>query len=250
MLKDLIIAVVALGFVVAFVAPFLIREFLHHRRALWIVVNPVMHPVEKSDLPEAHAAYFDAVRPVLEELGFSLAVIAHAPAFGAGTTWSQVLLLNRRRGDRASIGCFTEAAAGVGLTFATEFEGGPRVVTDLAGVPSEVANTATPDVLTKADHVRRAYQVHRDNVAAETRDRPGLSTVMPAEGEELDWVQDKAAAVAADLAKGRFVRDHTGHYYRPTWKYAARCVWDNRRFIPVRRPRALPAGFPVAPPIR
>jgi hypothetical protein len=248
MVGNVLISVIALTFVVAFVAPFLIRELLHYRRSLWIAANPVMHPVELSELPPAAAAYFDTVRPTLEELGFRVAVVAHAPAFGAGTTWSQVLLLNRPQGDRASIGCFTEASAGVGLTFATEFAGGPRIVTDSADVPEHGGAGATPGVTDPADRVRGVYGAHRDKVANAAREHPGLEKVLPEDGAELDWVQSKAALVAGDLAKGRFARDRTGLYYRPTWTYAARCVRDTWPGIPVRRPRPAPAGFPVAPP--
>src|SRR5215207_9950006 len=105
---EILIPVLVLGVVLPALAavvvlPFLIKEFVDFRRTVWIRASPTVVAMEPAALPPAVATVVAAARPAIEELGFRLAVVAHAPDFASGTTWTQVMFLDRARGERAAI---------------------------------------------------------------------------------------------------------------------------------------------------
>ena len=229
------------------VLPILVWEFVHFRRSVWITVSPGIVPLEPEHLPPVVAPFVGEVRPVLDTFGLRLAAIAHAPEFGANTTWTQVMFLNRERGERAAVECFIDGnQASIALTFVAEFTNGIRVTTDSTEDDSIGAKAVPLEGFDAAGHARRLYELHRKRVDDFAATHPGLGRAMPAEGDELTWIRDKASAVAADFADGRFEPERSGQFYRPTRKHALRLVYRSFTAFPVRRPTTV-RGFPINP---
>jgi hypothetical protein len=233
----------------AVVLPILFAEYVHFRRSAWIAVTPAMVPVGAEQIPPVLALVLDKARPVLEPLGFKRVAMAHAPTFQAGTTWFHVLLVNRPTGERAGVMYYGVEGATpyVNLTLAAEFTHGDTVVTSWGELfPDARANvTINPDAV--ASQVSSLHDLHRSKMA-KLASREARTPVLPAEGEVLRWMQAKATAVTAALAKDHFEVDASGHYYVPTRRHALRLVARNFSAIPAGRSRQTPAGFPVIVP--
>jgi hypothetical protein len=250
----LILGVVLPALTALVVLPFLIKEFVDFRRSVWIRASPTVIAAEPEALPPAVATIVGAARPAVEELGFRLAVIAHAPEFASDTTWTQVMLLDRGRGERAAIGCFVEGdTPTVALTFVVEFRNGVRLETDSRDIDTGDGKLVLLDRAFWLDHARRLYELHRRKVEESASVQLGQGAVMPAERRELEWIQDKAPAVTADLAAGRFELDQSGKFYRPTRKYAAQTILRNFKLTRAKqapvilRLEPVARGFPVRP---
>jgi hypothetical protein len=198
-------------------------------------------------LPVGLATFFARIQPVLEEAGFQTAVVADAPAFGSNMRWSHILLLNRSAGERAGVTSWVEGNSLplLGLTFAVQFADGECVVTDAAEFVGQTPWQVPIDASAAADLARRVYSLHRAR-SAQLAGREGTERVMPQEGKELEWVQEKAGAVAAAHAAEGLERDPSGHYFRPTRRHAVRMVARDFRMVPVPKPKPVPPGFPVS----
>jgi hypothetical protein len=238
-----IVLLLSLTAIVVF--PFLFVEYIGFRRS-WIAVSPNMTPITLPQLPSGFIQFFDAVRPILEEAGFRIAVVAQAPAFGAGMVWWQVLMLDRATGERAAVTCLTKEheAPAFDVALVIDCADGRRAASSLSELFKGVAQQDRVNLAAAAGQVRDLVARQRDR-AMPLRTEGSCTPVMPAEGQELKWVESRVALIAAAMAQGRFERDASGEFYRPTRRYAMRLVIGGFRLTRPLRQRAPVPGFPV-----
>src|SRR5438093_10745923 len=132
--------ILALVLVAAAVGVHWVRIACRLRQRFRIPAAPTMTDTQAEHVPPELAAFVARVAPELERAGFTAAASVHAPELAHSFAWTQVLFLNRPRGDRASIMCLrrsslAEAAESRGptitLAFATELPDGRSVRTPM-----------------------------------------------------------------------------------------------------------------------
>jgi hypothetical protein len=216
------------------------------RKSAWIAARPQLEPASIDRMPEGIRETVAQVTLPLAGIGFVVAENVQAPRFSTYALWSQVLFVNRATGERASvIGVKELKLDNVTFAFAMDLSDGPKIVTSWTrrvspptpAVDQFATDTNRPDVLS-------LYARHREAVAQAIAARStGASQgagAHPKEGDELQWLRDRAALVAAETArKKRFKLDASGDYFRPTWARAARLA------LTKRMPGTRAAGFDV-----
>ena len=197
-----------------------------------IPASPQLTATLAEQVPPELAEFVQKVAPQLEQLGFIAVASVHAPQLTNILSWTQVLFVQRVRGDRASILYLRPmhpALVGRGtppaLAFATESPDGRSVKTETRTVDGPVADV---------------YERHRRDVAAQFGEN--VVGVVPEPGEELPWLQQRAAIIAKTVAeKSHFALDARGEYFLPPWRRVYRAAWKVMWIFRPHRPR----GFDV-----
>jgi hypothetical protein len=258
---------------VALVAAFLLSLWLivartvSIRKTHWIAAQPKVHTTLVDELPPAIRHQMIELAHPLAAAGFDQVSVVHAAEFSSFGSWSQVLFVNRTEGDRVSILGLVD---GEGESFfdviaATEFRSGRTVLTrasEIGALPSSKATSPQFIDLSQllALHRSRSPENHAADAVGRTSGEDD-TRVLPATGEELTWLQQRAVIVAGDTAqKLRYRLDRAGQCYRPTW-WQAYCMAMNARsrstgrgfaVIPINAPPSTPPPAPApatpAPP--
>ena len=255
---DLLIVMVApVGITVVLIGAASFSIAARIRRQAWIAVCPELRRPAAEDLSPAVGALLAAAAKPLSEAGFAPAESAHAPRFSAHASWTQVLFLNRRTGERASVIGLHEAGIGyANLVLATEFAGGETVTTSLCDEWAAVAPQADVAACLPAVDVAGLCDRHRTEVTRVRSERPAVEgraePVLPPPGGEFEWLQQRASRVAEDIAGSLgYRRDRTpaaiGAVYRLSWPIALRAApkYPLGRAMQTVAPR--PRGFGVIP---
>jgi hypothetical protein len=187
------------------------------RRINRIPQSPRLEPTRAEHIPAELAALLQSVVPQLERLGFAPAASVHAPDMAPLVTWTQVLFIHRQRGDRASLMWLRRALPErkhirqPELAFATELPDGRSVKT---GTRAPLADDALDDL----------YRHHR----AEVKSQLGSDVrgVVPDAGTETAWLAERAAAIAAEIARASHFGPARRGYFRPSFRSNLKVVWQ------------------------
>ncbi|HWE92622.1 MAG TPA: hypothetical protein VG269_01495 [Tepidisphaeraceae bacterium] len=208
----------------------LIRAARILREKCWVSVRPRLQPTLAHQIPQPERDLLGHAARALKELNFTPAANGYCPDFGWNITWTHALFLNREQGDRASVMAIRQGeVANVTVAFATECPPDPQITTAAEFVIRK-SETPFPDsLLPDLGDLHRKHQQALSHHAFASGDR-----LLPREGEEFAWLDDRAAGIAESIAVTDMGMARSDDIYRYTiWRAGRKVfphVWPMRPF--------------------
>jgi hypothetical protein len=228
----LVAAIVAAILIVVNAAYTLLVEVPAVRRREWVNPNPPIVPLTDEAASPLIRILASQFGPLLIAEGFERVAGVHAPEFSGAGGWTQILYLNRKTGERASI---MQLALSVennaNLFIASEFDAS---VTVLTGLPERTVfvdddlSDLFPDLI--ARHRRRVREVMcRDPLDPVPRGK------LPEAGREFEWLTTRMRPVAEETTRLKY-RFHAerGLFVLP-WGEVIRLAFRRRQRSEARR---------------
>ena len=192
--------------------------------------RPIVEMIEPADVPPEVARYFASVVSPLEAEGFRVMASLGRPNATTNVRAYAVLMLNPA-GDKATIlvtAITTEQSPRVAsktIIFGTRFETGENYSTGNIKTPG-IFRYDAKDINTKLPSIEEPCLMYRVHCWVMNRQHPHSAKIIFKQSEAVNYyVGTIIESYEQQVRFGRFVKDSSGEFYRPTWKGAFLMTW-------------------------
>ncbi len=217
-------------FVVASLWDFVNRPVKSYQ-TLRVQARPIVEAIEPANMPQGAASYFAQIVAQLEAEGFQVMGSLKRPNAVNNVCTYTVLMLNSASGDQASLIIAAHEkdhalrAASKTIVFDTRFESGERFSTANIKTPG-VFRYGAKDINTRlptTEDARLIYQIHCWVMSLQ---HPTSAKVTFEQHEAVPhYIESIIESYEKQVSFGRFSKDPSGDFYRPTWKGAFLMTW-------------------------